>query len=124
VGTVCDASYATFALMHWTRDRAEGRLSIERLVQMLACDTARYIGLRDRGTVEVGMRADLNVIDHGRLALHRPRMAADLPAGGRRLLQEASGYRATIVNGVTVLEHDALTHARPGAFVRMGRSTG
>jgi N-acyl-D-aspartate/D-glutamate deacylase len=121
VGTVCDASYATFALTHWTRDRAEGRIPIEALVKKLAHDTARFIGLRDRGTVEVGQRADLNVIDLATLALHRPRMAADLPAGGRRLVQDATGYRATLVAGEVIVDHDQMTAARPGKLVRMGR---
>ncbi len=120
VGTVCDASYATFALMHWARDRAEGRIAIEALVKKLAHDTARFIGLRDRGTVEVGQRADLNVIDLAKLALHRPHMAADLPAGGKRLVQDATGYRATLVAGELIVESDRMTDARPGRLVRMG----
>jgi len=122
VGTVCDASYATFALMHWARDRAEGRIAIEALVKKLAHDTARFIGLRDRGTVEVGQRADLNVIDLAKLALHRPHMAADLPAGGKRLVQDATGYRATLVAGEVIVEGDRMTDARPGKLVRMGRA--
>jgi N-acyl-D-aspartate/D-glutamate deacylase len=120
VGTVCDASYATFALMHWARDRAEGRIPVEELVKKLAHDTARFIGLRDRGTVEVGQRADLNVIDLAKLALHRPHMAADLPAGGKRLVQDATGYRATLVAGEVIVEDDRMTDARPGRLVRMG----
>ncbi len=122
VGTVCDASYATFALTHWARDRAEGKIPLERLVQQLCHDTARYIGLRDRGTVVVGQRADLNVIDLERLALHRPRMAADLPAGGKRLVQDATGYRATTVAGEVIVEGDRMTDARPGRLVRMGQA--
>lgn len=120
VGTVCDASYATFALMHWARDRAEGRIPVEELVKKLAHDTARFIGLRDRGTVEVGQRADLNVIDMAKLALHRPHMAQDLPAGGKRLVQDATGYRATLVAGEVIVEDDRMTDARPGKLVRMG----
>jgi N-acyl-D-aspartate/D-glutamate deacylase len=122
VGTVCDASYATFALMHWARDRADGRIPLEALVKKLAHDTARFIGLRDRGTVAVGQRADLNVIDLANLALHRPRMTADLPAGGKRLVQDATGYRATLVAGQVIVDHDRMTDARPGALVRMGRA--
>ena len=121
VGTVCDSSYATFALTHWARDRAEGRIAIEELVKKLAHDTARFIGLRDRGTVEVGQRADLNVIDLAHLALHRPRMTADLPAGGKRLVQDATGYRATLVAGQVIVENDQMTAARPGTLVRMGQ---
>ncbi len=119
VGTVCDASMPTFLLTHWARDRAKG-LPIERVVQMQARDTARFIGLRDRGTLEVGMRADVNVIDHARLALRRPMMQRDLPAGGRRLDQRADGYLATLVAGVAIAERGELTGARPGRLVRMG----
>ena len=122
VGTVCDSSYATFALTHWARDRAEGRIAIEELVKKMAHDTARFIGLRDRGTVEVGQRADLNVIDLEKLSLHRPRMAADLPAGGKRLVQDATGYRATLVAGQVIVENDQMTAARPGTLVRMGQA--
>jgi len=123
VGTVCDASMPTFLLTHWARDRANG-IPLERVVQMQAHDTARFIGLRDRGTVEVGMRADLNIVDLGRLALHRPVMQRDLPAGGRRLVQHADGYLATFVGGVAIAEHGKLTGAHPGQLVRMGRPLG
>ena len=119
VGTVCDASMPTFLLTHWARDRANG-IPLERVVQMQARDTARFIGLTDRGTIEVGMRADLNVVDLARLALLRPVMQRDLPAGGRRLVQHAEGYLATLVAGVAIAEHGQLTGARPGTLVRMG----
>lgn len=120
VGTVCDASFPTYLLMHWGRDRTEGRMSVERLVQRLAGDTAAYIGFSDRGVIAPGKRADLNVIDHDRLSLTRPTMVQDLPGGGRRLLQHARGYRATIVRGTVVLRDDTLTGARPGRLVRAG----
>jgi N-acyl-D-aspartate/D-glutamate deacylase len=120
-GTICDASFPTFMLTCWARDRAQGQLPLERVVQMLTADGADHMGLRDRGRIVPGLRADLNVIDHAGLSISRPRMVEDLPAGGRRLLQDASGYRATIVAGVPVVEHDALTGARPGRLVRMGR---
>jgi N-acyl-D-aspartate/D-glutamate deacylase len=119
VGTVCDASMPTFLLTHWARDRARG-IPLARVVQMQAHDTARFIGLRDRGTIEVGMRADLNVVDLARLALLPPVMQRDLPAGGRRFVQRADGYVATFVGGVAIAEHGALTGARPGHLVRMG----
>ena len=119
VGTVCDASMPTFLLTHWARDRANG-LPIEQVVRMQARDTARFIGLWDRGTIEVGMRADLNLVDLPRLALRRPVMQRDLPAGGKRLVQRADGYIATLVAGVPIAEHGELTGARPGALVRMG----
>jgi N-acyl-D-aspartate/D-glutamate deacylase len=121
VGTVCDASMPTFLLTHWARDRANG-IPLERVVQMQARDTARFIGLTDRGTIEVGMRADLNIVDLARLALLRPVMQRDLPAGGRRLVQRAEGYLATLVAGVPIAEHGELTGARPGTLVRMGRA--
>ncbi len=121
VGTVCDASMPTFLLTHWARDRKNG-IPLERVVQMQAHDTARFIGLRDRGTLEVGMRADLNVLDLARLSLPRPVMRNDLPAGGRRLVQGADGYIATFVGGVAIAEHGQLTGAHPGQLVRMGRT--
>jgi N-acyl-D-aspartate/D-glutamate deacylase len=86
---------------------------------MLTRDTARCIGLADRGTLEVGMRADLNVVDLASLSLQRPVMQRDLPAGGRRLVQRTEGFIATLVGGVAIAEHDALTGARPGKLVRM-----
>jgi len=119
VGTVCDGSMPTFLLTHWARDRRDG-LPLERVVSMQARDTARFIGLRDRGTLEVGMRADVNVVDLENLALLRPRVVRDLPASGRRLEQRAEGYVATFVGGELVAERGALTGARPGKLVRMG----
>jgi N-acyl-D-aspartate/D-glutamate deacylase len=119
VGTVCDASMPTFLLTHWARDRANG-LPLERVVKMQTHDTARFIGLTDRGTIEVGMRADLNVIDLSRLALPRPTMQHDLPDGSRRLVQRAEGYLATLVAGEPILTFDELTPARPGHLVRLG----
>lgn len=119
VGTICDASFPTFLLAWWGRDRATGRIPLERLVQMQTHDTARYIGLLDdRGTIAVGKRADLNVIDFDRLALRAPRLVPDLPAGSRRFLQGADGYLATLVGGVVTAEKGALTGARPGRLVR------
>jgi N-acyl-D-aspartate/D-glutamate deacylase len=119
VGTVCDASMPTFFLAHWGRDRERG-IPLERVVQMQTRDTARFIGLADRGTIEVGMRADLNIIDLSRLTLQRPVMQRDLPAGGRRLVQRADGFVATLVAGVPIAENGVLTGARPGKLVRMG----
>ncbi len=121
VGTICDASFPTFFLTHWARDRATGRWPVERAVKFLSADTARYAGFADRGTVEVGKKADLNVIDHSALRLHRPRLVADLPAGGRRLLQDVVGYRATVVSGQIIARDGVYTGARPGRVVRGGR---
>ncbi len=122
VGTVCDASFPTFMLTHWARDRQAGKLSVEHVVKMLAHDTSRYIGLADRGTIAVGQRADLNVIDFEHLTLTRPHLVQDLPAGGKRLLQESLGYRATFVKGVKTVADGKLTGARPGRLARIGAS--
>ena len=118
VGTICDASFPTFLLSHWGRDRERGRMPLEKLVKMQCRDTARYMGFEDRGTLEPGQRADINVIDFERLGLEHPRMQADLPAGGKRLLQRASGYLATLVAGAIISENGALTGQRPGRLVR------
>jgi N-acyl-D-aspartate/D-glutamate deacylase len=120
VGTICDASFPTFLLTHWVRDRTERRLPLARAVQMLTSANAAWMGFRDRGTIAVGKRADINVINLDELELLRPRLAHDLPAGGKRFLQEARGYRATLVNGEVVAENGALTGARPGRLVRGG----
>ena len=121
VGTVCDASMPTFLLTHWARDRAAG-IPLETVVKMQARDTARFMGLADRGTIEPGMRADLNVVDLARLSLLRPVMQRDLPGGGRRLVQRAEGYLATLVTGEVIAENGTLTGARPGRLVRCRRS--
>ena len=121
VGTVCDASNSTFLLTHWARDRAEGRMTLGEAVRRLTQEPARYLGLGDRGVIAAGMRADLNVIDHAGLSLRRPRLVQDLPAGGSRLMQDASGYRATLVAGRAVVESDQPTDERPGRVVRAGR---
>ena len=118
-GTICDASFPTFLLTWWARDRAQGQLPIERVVQMLTHDTAKHMGFHDRGEIRVGLKADLNVIDHAGLTLHRPELVADLPAGGRRLLQRVTGYRATVVSGEIISENGILTGRRPGRLVRL-----
>lgn len=118
VGTICDASFPAYFLAHWTRDRDEDCIDVARAVQMLSADAADYLGLRDRGRIAVGQRADINVIDYAALALRRPRMVQDLPAGGQRLLQEATGFRATFVAGERVIDNDVVTNARPGRLVR------
>ncbi len=121
VGTICDASFPTFLLSYWARDRAKDRLPLERVVQMLTADGADHIGFTDRGRIAVGQRADLNIIDHAGLRLDRPRMVEDLPAGGRRLMQDAHGYVATFVAGEQVIADDQLTGQRPGRLVRLGQ---
>ena len=119
VGTICDASMTTWFLMHWARDREDARFPIEEAVRRLTSAPARFAGFSDRGEIAVGRRADLNVIDHQRLSLGAPRLVHDLPAGGKRLLQDAIGYRATIVAGETIQQDGALTGATPGRIVRM-----
>jgi N-acyl-D-aspartate/D-glutamate deacylase len=121
VGTICDASFPAYLLSHWTRDRKDDRVELERAVQMLTADAADYLGLSDRGRLAVGQRADINVIDYDKLALRQPRMVQDLPAGGQRLLQDASGFRATFVAGLRVIENDQVTGARPGRLVRFNK---
>jgi N-acyl-D-aspartate/D-glutamate deacylase len=119
VGTICDASGPTFLLTHWARDRRRGpRIALERLVRKQTLDSARSYGLFDRGLIAPGMRADLNLIDLHGLTLHRPYMAYDLPAGGRRFLQTATGYRHTFVAGIETLCNDQPTGALPGRLVR------
>jgi N-acyl-D-aspartate/D-glutamate deacylase len=117
-GMICDASFPTYLLTHWVRDRAAGRLGIAEAVRELTSVPARVAGLADRGRIAVGYKADLNVIDHGALRLHKPTVAHDLPAGGRRLDQTADGYVATIVSGEIIAEHGKPTAARPGKLVR------
>jgi N-acyl-D-aspartate/D-glutamate deacylase len=121
-GMICDASLPTYSLTHWARDRTRGdKLSLEWMVKLQTSETARLYGLGDRGTVTPGLRADLNVIDFDGLALRSPRLAHDLPAGGRRLLQEAEGYVATIVAGEVTRRHGVPTGARPGRLIRGAR---
>lgn len=117
-GMICDASYSTFFLAHWARDRKAGRFSVAEAVRELTSVPARVAGFGDRGRIAVGYKADLNVIDHAGLRLHKPVIAYDLPAGGRRLDQTADGYVATIVSGEVIAENGVPTDARPGKLVR------
>ena len=117
-GMICDASYPTFVLAHWARDRASGRLTVAEAVRLLTAVPARVAGLADRGRIAAGYKADLNVIDHAGLTLHKPVITHDLPAGGRRLDQTADGYVATIVSGEVIAENGVPTAARPGRLIR------
>ncbi|MCV7218081.1 amidohydrolase family protein [Mycobacterium crocinum] len=121
-GMICDASYPTFLLTHWARDRHRGaKLPLEHLIRKQTNDTAQLFGLGDRGVIQVGKKADVNVIDMDALRLHPPKMAYDLPAGGNRLVQGASGYTATIVSGTVTRRDGVDTGARPGRLVRGAR---
>ena len=121
VGTICDASFPTTLLAHWGRDRAEGQLPLPFLVRRQTLDTARTVGLDDRGVVAPGYRADLNLIDLDRLVARRPVARRDLPAGGTRLVQAADGYVATVVAGEVTYEEGEATGALPGRLVRGAR---
>ncbi len=119
VGTICDGSFPTFLLTHWGRDRSRGELfELEWLVNQHTQATATTVGLDDRGVLAPGYRADVNVIDFDRLAVARPEMHHDLPAGGRRVLQRATGYRHTIVAGQETYADGSPTGALPGRLVR------
>ena len=118
-GTICDGSYPTFMLTYWVRDRTRGeRVPLAHVTKWLSHDTARAVGLLDRGVIAPGYKADLNVIDLDRLRLHAPEVVYDLPSGGRRLVQRADGYSATIVSGTVVHRGGVPTGSLPGRLVR------
>ncbi len=119
VGMICDGSFPTSNITHWTRDRTRGpKLALEEMVRMQTRDTAQAVGLFDRGLIAPGYRADLNVIDYEALSLEAPRVAYDLPSGGRRLIQKANGYVATIVAGQVTYRDGEPTGALPGKLLR------
>jgi N-acyl-D-aspartate/D-glutamate deacylase len=121
-GLLVDASMPTMLLTHWVRDRTRGpRIGLESAVRMQTFETAELYGLGDRGTLAAGKRADINVIDFDALELHQPEVIYDLPAGGRRLVQRASGYRLTVVAGTITRRDDVDTGARPGRLIRGAR---
>jgi len=123
VGMICDGSFPTTMITHWTRDRTRGpKIPLEAVIRMQTQNTARTVGLYDRGLIAPGYRADLNVIDYDRLTLHAPQVAYDLPAGGRRLIQRASGYVATIVAGAVTYRDGEPTGALPGRLLRGAQS--
>ena len=118
-GLLCDASLPTYMLSHWARDRDRGeRLAVEQAVNFQTRRGAELYGFADRGLLAPGLLADVNVIDFEGLSIAPPEMAYDLPAGGRRLVQRARGYVATVKSGVVVREHDEATGERPGRLLR------
>jgi N-acyl-D-aspartate/D-glutamate deacylase len=119
VGMISDASFPTFLMTHWAKEcgRSDG-FDLSWLIKRQTSDTARTVGLLDRGVIKPGMKADINVIDVDKLALPAPRMAFDLPAGGKRLLQRAEGYRATVLSGVVTYREGEATGKLPGKLVR------
>jgi N-acyl-D-aspartate/D-glutamate deacylase len=117
-GIICDASYTTFALSHWARDRKRERLGLGEAVKMLTHEPAQLYRFRDRGRLAPGLKGDVNIIDMDRLTLHGPEVVSDLPAGGKRLMQTADGFVATIVSGVAIQRDGVHTGALPGHLVR------
>jgi N-acyl-D-aspartate/D-glutamate deacylase len=118
-GAICDASIPTYLLTHWARDRSRGRkVALEALVHTQTAKTAKLYGLEDRGQLAPGLLADINVVDHSALHLEAPRMAYDLPAEGRRLIQRARGYDLTLKNGQVTFEHGEPTGVLLGKLLR------
>ncbi len=118
-GAICDGGMPTFMLTHWSRDRSRGpKLPLEHVVNRQTRETARAFGLFDRGVLEPGMKADVNVINYEELGFEHPELVYDLPAGGRRLIQRAKGYVATICSGQVISENGVPTGVLPGRLVR------
>jgi N-acyl-D-aspartate/D-glutamate deacylase len=123
VGSICDGSFPTTLLTLWGRDRERGRLDLSHIVARQCRDTARTVGLHDRGILAPGYRADLNVIDFDNLTLHAPEMRYDLPAGGKRLVQRVEGYRHTFVDGTETYRDGEATGELPGRLIRGPQSS-
>ena len=119
-GAICDGGMPTFMLSHWARDRSRGNktLPLAHMVKRQTKDTAEAFGLLDRGVLAPGYRADVNLIDFNRLDLRKPEVAHDLPAGGRRLIQRADGYVATLAAGEVIVKDDEPTGNLPGKVLR------
>jgi N-acyl-D-aspartate/D-glutamate deacylase len=121
-GVLADASMPTFLLSHFVRDRQGSKFTLEQAIKFHTHDTARAVCLEDRGTLAVGMRADINIIDFDNLELESPEIIYDLPAGGRRMFQGARGYRYTLVGGEIIMIDGVETQAMPGELIRGARS--
>jgi len=120
--SIIDAGIPSYMLTHWARDRHRGpKLPLEFMVKRQTSETAKFFGFNDRGVLEAGKKADINIINYDAMRLHLPEVRYDLPAGGRRLVQRVDGYDATIVSGVPVFENGVHTGALPGKLVRAGR---
>ena len=118
-GAISDASFPTTLIQHWGRDRKRGKkIPLEKLISMQTLETSRLLGISDRGVLKEGYKADINVIDFDNLTLHEPEVLHDLPAGGRRLVQKASGYEYTIVSGQIAFENGEATGALNGRLIR------
>jgi N-acyl-D-amino-acid deacylase len=119
---ICDAAYTTYLLTYWVKNQtADKAVQLPAAIKMLSRDPAELAGLRDRGLIKPGYKADLNVIDMDRLHLYAPHATYDLPANGRRLSQKADGYEATIVSGVVTYREGVSTGALPGRLQRFAR---
>lgn len=121
-GFICDASYPTFVVAYLTRDRERWRMPLAKAIRALSRKPAQAVGLDDRGLLAAGYAADINIIDYDALTLGKPFVTHDLPAGGRRIMQTANGYRATIVNGAIIARDGKMTGHFPGAVIRTQRS--
>ena len=118
-GAISDASFPTTLVQHWSRDRTKGeKLPLETVIKMQTSETANLLGIEDRGVIEEGYKADINVIDYEGLTLHEPEIVNDLPAGGRRLVQKASGYDYTIVSGEIAFIKGEATGILNGRLIR------
>jgi N-acyl-D-aspartate/D-glutamate deacylase len=120
---ICDANAPTFLLEHWVRDRGRnGRIPLELAVKRQTSETAELYGLKDRGRLLPGLKADINLIDFKRLSSHAPEIVFDFPAGAPRFVQRAEGYKYTIVSGEVVFTDGHPTGAMPGKVVRGGQT--
>ena len=118
-GAISDASFPTTLVQHWSRDRSRGdKIPLKTVIKMQTSETASLLGIDDRGVIKEGYKADINIIDYEGLTLHEPEIINDLPAGGRRLVQKASGYDYTIVSGEVAFIKGEATGALNGRLIR------